>query len=173
MTTVHLAQDISWIRSPRAATMGDLHLISCFTTQTIHSTALSHALSGRSNLSPVYPPAAFLSFSLLVLEMCTLAWYLFHPAEWRQLQVTGDRKHLIPLTTIIHYICSNTLVPSHRLLDKRNQICPKNMQQECSGIAVCKPGRGKQHSLWQEGVGKVRDYIAPPWILSFGSETVA
>lgn len=47
------------------------------------------------------------------------------------------------------------------------------MQQLCNGIAVCNPGRGKQHSLWQEGVRKVIDYIAPPWILPFGSETVA
>lgn len=44
----------------------------------------------------------------------------FLPSKQRQLQVTGSS----PLTTIIHYICANTLTPSHNLFDKKKFFLP-------------------------------------------------
>lgn len=45
--------------------------------------------------SPEYPPAAFLSFSVLASDMCTLTWCFFHSAGMKLLQFMESRKHLI------------------------------------------------------------------------------
>lgn len=65
--------------------------------------------------------------------MCTLILYFFQPAKWRHLQVTGNRKHIIPLTTIIHHICSNTLSPPASSSDK-NEV--HFVQKPCSSYVM-------------------------------------
>lgn len=49
----------------------------------------------EASWSPECPPAAFLSFSMLALEMCALTWCFFHSVELRVLQIMESRKHLI------------------------------------------------------------------------------
>lgn len=49
-----------------------------------------------------------------------LDFTFFLHSKQRQSQVTGSS----PLTTIIYYICGNTLSPSHNLLDKKKFFLP-------------------------------------------------
>lgn len=81
----------------------------------------------------------FLQYSSLFPYQCQkrVPWlHVFLPSKQKQLQVTGSSH----LTTIIHYICGNTLTPSHNLLDKKKFFClqPSWTHQSfcrCSGFS--------------------------------------